>query len=196
MSKATETRFSILQKSFELIYKKGYQATSIDDIIANIHVTKGAFYYHFKSKDEMGLAIINEILIPTMLDDFVTQLGNSENPLDDIYLIIKNLLFENPYLLIQYGCPVSNLVQEMTPWNEEFTKSLSTLIVQWQEVLENSIKTGIEKGLIRKNVNPNQVAYFLVSGYWGIRNFGKIQNNSECYVAYLKELKIYLDNLK
>jgi TetR/AcrR family transcriptional regulator, transcriptional repressor for nem operon len=196
MSKAIETRFSILQKSFELIYTKGYQATSIDDIIATTHVTKGAFYYHFKTKEDMGLAIISEILLPTMLDGFVTQLGNSDNPLDDIYSIIKNLLFENPQLQIQYGCPVSNLVQEMTPWNAEFTKSLSTLIIGWQEVLKNSIKNGIEKGLIKASANPEQVAYFLVSGYWGIRNFGKISNNSECYVVYLKELKIYLENLK
>jgi TetR/AcrR family transcriptional repressor of nem operon len=62
MKKAATTRLTILQKAFELIYVKGYQTTSIDDIIATTQVTKGAFYYHFKNKDEMGLAIINEIL--------------------------------------------------------------------------------------------------------------------------------------
>ena len=63
MKKAEATRLMILQKAFELIYVKGYQTTSIDDIIATTKVTKGAFYYHFKTKDEMGLAIINEIQI-------------------------------------------------------------------------------------------------------------------------------------
>jgi TetR/AcrR family transcriptional repressor of nem operon len=68
MSKAANTRITILQKAFELIYSKGYQTTSIDDIIATTQVTKGAFYYHFKTKDEMGVAIIEEILKPTMLE--------------------------------------------------------------------------------------------------------------------------------
>ena len=62
MKKAEITRLNILQKAFDIIYANGYQTTSIDDIIATTKVTKGAFYYHFKSKDEMGLAIINEIL--------------------------------------------------------------------------------------------------------------------------------------
>jgi len=60
MSKAQDTRMTILRKAFELIYRQGYQATSIDEIIATTAVTKGALFYHFKNKEEMGLAIINE----------------------------------------------------------------------------------------------------------------------------------------
>ena len=196
MSKANETRHSILQKSFELIYTKGYQTTSIDDIIATTNLTKGAFYYHFKTKDEMGLAIINEILVPTMKEGLIAKMENSQNPIEDIYLMMKNLLFENPVLQIQYGCPIGNLTQEMTPWNVEFSGALMTLISEWQDVLQKSINNAIKNGKIRKNVNAEQVAIFIVSGYWGIRNLGKIYNNSDCYVAYLKELKIYLENLR
>ena len=61
MKKAEGTRRNILEKAFELIYERGYQNTSIDDILATTGVTKGAFYYHFQNKDEMGLAIIHEI---------------------------------------------------------------------------------------------------------------------------------------
>jgi hypothetical protein len=43
MKKSAATRLMILQKAFELIYAKGYQTTSIDDIIATTKVTKGAF---------------------------------------------------------------------------------------------------------------------------------------------------------
>jgi len=70
MKKSELTRLHILQKSFELIYAKGYQNASIDDILATTQVTKGAFYYHFKNKDEMGIAIINELLEPILEKDF------------------------------------------------------------------------------------------------------------------------------
>src|SRR5688572_23344155 len=85
MKKAEATRLTILRKALELIYVKGYQTTSIDDIIATTQVTKGAFYYHFKTKDEMGLAIINEILKPTLTSNFIEPLQNEQNPLDAIY---------------------------------------------------------------------------------------------------------------
>jgi AcrR family transcriptional regulator len=92
MKKSAATRLMILQKAFELIYAKGYQTTSIDDIIATTKVTKGAFYYHFKTKDEMGLAIINELLKPQLTAGFIEPLQNNENPLEAIYQLMQHLL--------------------------------------------------------------------------------------------------------
>lgn len=195
MTKASATRHTILEKAFEIIYTKGYQTTSIDEIIATTKVTKGAFYYHFKTKDEMGLAIINEIVKPTMQDAFIKPLQDAINPIEQIYDMTKALLLENPFLKVEYGCPAGNLTQEMTPWNVEFGKALSELILEWQQTIENCIDSGKANGTVREYVNPQQVAYFIMSGYWGIRNFGKVYNSADCYHSYLKELKIYLNNL-
>jgi AcrR family transcriptional regulator len=196
MSKAANTRLTILQKAFELIYSKGYQTTSIDEIIATTQVTKGAFYYHFKTKDEMGVAIIEEILKPTMLGSFIKPIENSENPIEDFYNMISYLLLEDPLLEVKYGCPVGNLTQEMTPWNNQFSLALSELVNQWMMTIEKAIVRAQTLGLVRKEVNGEQVAFFIMSGYWGIRNFGKLQDSNFCYVVYLKEFKSYLNSLK
>jgi len=196
MSKAANTRLTILNKAFELIYSKGYQTTSIDDIIATTQVTKGAFYYHFKTKDEMGVAIIEEILKPTMQESFINPIENSENPLDDFYNMISYLLLKDPFLQVKYGCPVGNLTQEMTPWNNQFSNALLELVNQWKITIEKSVVNAQKSGLIRKDVNGEQVAYFMMSGYWGIRNFGKLQDNNSCYLVYLKEFRNYLNSLK
>jgi AcrR family transcriptional regulator len=195
MTKASITRHTILDKAFEIIYKKGYQTTSIDEIITTTNVTKGAFYYHFKTKDEMGLAIINEILKPTMQDVFIKTLQNAKNPIKEIFEMTKSLLLENPFLKLEYGCPVGNLTQEMTPWNFEFAKALSELILEWQQTIENCILNAKANGTVRINVSPQQVAYFVISSYWGIRNLGKVYNSTDCYNSYLEELKSYLNNL-
>jgi len=196
MKKAEATRLMILQKAFELIYAKGYQATSIDEIIATTQVTKGAFYYHFKTKDEMGLAIINEILKPTLTDSFIKPLRNVENPLDGIYNMMHILLMENEFLKVEYGCPASNFTQEMTPWNTEFNKALNELAQEWTIVIANTIEVGKEKGIIRKDINAKEVTIFVLSGYWGIRNLGKLENSKKVYFTYLKQLKNYLDSLR
>ncbi|PBI85683.1 Transcriptional regulator AcuR [Flavobacterium sp. ACN2] len=196
MSKAANTRLSILHKAFELIYTKGYQTTSIDEIIATTQVTKGAFYYHFKTKDEMGVAIIEEILKPTMQEHFIKPTEASQNPIEDFYNMISYLLFEDPFLQVKYGCPVGNLTQEMTPWNTKFSEALAELVDLWKATIINSIEKGKEAGLIRKDVVGEQVAFFILSGYWGIRNFGKLQNDNSSYLVYLKELNVYLNGLK
>lgn len=196
MKKAAATRLAILQKAFELIYTKGYQTTSIDDIIATMQVTKGAFYYHFKTKDEMGLAIISEILKPTLQSSFIAPLQNHQNPLEAIYELMENLLMKNDFLKVEYGCPASNLTQEMSPWHNAFSRALNDLTQQWIEVMTAAIEQGKQNGYVRDDINPNQATLFIMSGYWGIRNFGKLKNSKDVYLSYLKQLKIYLDSLK
>ncbi|UTW63590.1 TetR/AcrR family transcriptional regulator [bacterium SCSIO 12741] len=196
MKKAEATRKMILQKAFELIYAKGYQTTSIDDIIATTQVTKGAFYYHFKNKDAMGLAIIQEILKPALSGSFKQILDENENPMESIYQLMHMLLLENEFLKAEYGCPASNFTQEMSPWNNKFNTVLSQLNDQWNQSMVDAINRGKEKGFIRLDVNAAQVTRFVISGYWGIRIFGKLEDSKKAYSSYLEELKNYLQGLQ
>ncbi len=196
MKKSEATRLTILQKAFELIYENGYQTTSVDEIIATTQVTKGAFYYHFKTKDEMGLAIIRELMIPNFKNTFIEPFQNSVNPLDTIYNLMYNLLMENESLKVEYGCPASNFTQEMAPWNIDFTKALNELSLQWEKAMVDSIEKGKINGVVKSSVNAKEVAVFTLSGYWGVRNLGKLENSKSVYLVYLKGLKSYFDSLK
>lgn len=195
MKKAVATRLNILQKAFELIYARGYQATSIDEIIATTQVTKGAFFYHFKNKDEMGIAIIEEILKPTLNNSFITPMERDENPLSAIYNLMHYLLTKDKFLKPEYGCPAANFTHEMTPWNTSFSQVLNELTDQWMLVMNRALERGKKQGFVNKDVNTKQVTLFVVSGYWGIRNLGKLGNKSY-YTSYLKELKNYLNTLQ
>ncbi len=196
MKKSQETRLNILQKAFDLIYKNGYQTTSVDEIIATTQVTKGAFYYHFKTKDEMGLAILNELMIPNFKNNFIKSFENDGNPLDTIYNLLHYLLMENEDLKIEYGCPASNFTQEMAPWNVEFTKALNTLSLDWEKTMIDAIEKAKENGIIKTGVSAKEVAVFVMSGYWGVRNLGKLENSKSMYLIYLKGLKSYFETLK
>lgn len=196
MKKAEATRINILEKAFELIYVKGYKTTSIDDIIATTKVTKGAFYYHFKNKDEMGIAIINELMKPSLTKSFMDPLKTDEPPLEAIYNLIHHLLIKDEFLKVEYGCPVANFASEMSPWNADFNAALNEVTEQWTKLMVASIEKGKKNGTVRKDVNAKQVTMFVMSGYWGVRNFGKLENSKAPYMLYLKQLKSYLDTLK
>lgn len=196
MKKSEATRQNILQKAFELIYSHGYQTTSVDEIIATTQVTKGAFYYHFKTKDEMGLAIINERMKPTFKNTFIEPFQSNVNPLDTIYNLMYHLLIENEDLKVEYGCPASNFTQEMAPWNIEFTKALNELSLEWEKAMINAIEKGKENGTIKSEVTAKEVTVFVMSGYWGVRNLGKLENSKGVYLIYLKGLKSYFNSLE
>jgi len=195
MKKSQETRRQILQTAFELIYSKGYQTTSVDEIIARTKVTKGAFYYHFRTKDEMGLAILNELLRPTFTAQFIEPLESSENALESIYHLLYTILMEDSFMTVASGCPASNFTQEMAPWNTEFTGTLNGLSKDWEQAMAEAVEKSKEKGLIRKETDAGELAVFVLSGYWGVRNLGKLENSKEVYQVFLRGLKSYFNSL-
>jgi TetR/AcrR family transcriptional repressor of nem operon len=195
MSKGDTTRFLILKKAFDLIYTHGYQFTSVDNIIEQTHVTKGAFYYHFKTKDVMGLAVVKEVMWPGMREALIKPLMQGGDPLTEIYDMMKGLLLHNPFFKIRYGCPAINLIEEMAPLSKSFHKALHSLMEEWQEAIANVIEKGKASRKVKRGVNAKQVACFISAGYGGVRNMGKLYGEPS-YRIYLKELKQYLGSLR
>jgi len=195
MSKAALTRQTILLKAFELIYQNGFQLTSVDTIIATTNVTKGAFFYHFKTKEEMGLALIQEVIKPAMEEGFVKPLAKATHPAQAIYAMMEHLLLTAPFFQVQYGCPAVNLVSELAATGDDaMSKALYALMNQCLSAVRSSFQRGQAIGSIRSNVDANAVADFVLAGYSGIRNMGKLFG-AGCYLVYLNELKRYLYEL-
>jgi hypothetical protein len=133
---------------------------------------------------------------PALTNSFIEPLQTGENPLDSIYNLMNHLLMENDFLKVEYGCPAANFTQEMTPWNADFSNVLNDISRQWTEMMISVLEEGKKNGLVGTEVNAQQVTLFIISGYWGIRNFGKLENSKGAYLPYLKELKNYLNSLR
>jgi TetR/AcrR family transcriptional regulator, transcriptional repressor for nem operon len=196
MNKASTTRMHILEKSFGLIYQNGYQATSIDKIIETTQVTKGAFYYHFKDKEKMGLAMIKEVVAPRLDRLLISPIKNAGNPLEKIYLTIKKNLIEDTDFDIQYGCPINNLIQEMSPIKESFKSTLQFVIENWKKAIVFELENGKKTGTVNKSMDSNSVAEFIIVSYEGLRGTGKVYQNFKLYESYIKQLKFYLNALR
>ena len=185
----------ILEQSFGLIYKNGYQATSIDKIIETTQVTKGAFYYHFKDKEKMGLAMIKEVVAPRLDKLLIHPLKNAADPLETIYQTIKKNLVEDTDFDIRYGCPINNLIQEMSPIKENFKLTLQAVIETWKNALIDELESGKKMGKVNPAIDSNAVASFIIVSYEGLRGTGKVYQNFKLYESYLSQLKFYLGSL-
>lgn len=195
MKKSEETRLSIMRNSAQLMYVKGYQSTSIDDILSSMHVTKGAFFYHFKNKEEMALAFIKELMYPGMKMMMVEPLNNSTDPIAAINKQMKNILNDQVHFDVRYGCPMVNLIEEMTPLSETFNKVLKMMTLTWINAIADCLKRGQDNGKVRTDVVVMDVAYYIVTAYAGVRNMGKMFG-TKSYRSFLHQFVIYMDTLK
>lgn len=105
------TRDEIVEAADRLFYERGFEHTSFSDIADVVQISRGNFYYHFKSKDEILDAVINLRLANTarMLAEWEKL---EEQPADRIRSFI-NILIANRAKIMLYGCPVGTLCAEL-----------------------------------------------------------------------------------
>jgi AcrR family transcriptional regulator len=105
------TRDHIVEAADHLFYRQGYEHTSFSDIADAVQISRGNFYYHFKTKDEILDAVIDERLACTqqMLDRWEAE---GKDPAERIRSFI-HMLVANRADIKRYGCPVGTLCAEL-----------------------------------------------------------------------------------
>ncbi|MBL1242456.1 MAG: TetR/AcrR family transcriptional regulator [OCS116 cluster bacterium] len=119
------TRAQIIQHADQLFYQQGFENTSFADIAGMVKISRGNFYHHFKSKDEILKAVIELRLANTqnMLDKWQTS---TDNPTKRIECFIK-ILITNWSKIKYYGCPVGTLTSELAKLNHSLQANANEL---------------------------------------------------------------------
>jgi len=192
------TREVLLQAAFEEIHRSGFQAASVDAILARTGVTKGALYYHFPTKTQLGYAVVEEVIRQRILLRWGHELGEGEDP---IAHLIEKLRFEAknrwPLEALRVGCPVNNLANEMSPIDEGFRQRIEQVFQDWRGIIAQMIQQGQKSGQVRADVKPKQVATFFVAAVEGTIGMAKnaqdpklLQDNFTMLQTYLAALRL------
>lgn len=106
------TRAQIIEIADRLFYERGYEHTSFAQIAEVVGISRGNFYYHFKTKDEILDAVIAQRVSRTtaMLEKWEAE---AATPADRIRSFI-GILMMNRAKIVRYGCPVGTLCGELT----------------------------------------------------------------------------------
>jgi TetR/AcrR family transcriptional repressor of nem operon len=126
------TRDLIVEAADQLFYRQGYEHTSFADIADGVGISRGNFYHHFKSKDEILAAVIDLRLANTrkLLEQWERE---GETPADRIRSFI-HILIMNRAKIKSYGCPVGTLCTELAKLehaSQAEANQLFTLFRSW-----------------------------------------------------------------
>ncbi len=135
---AAETRRQIVEAADRLFYEQGFEATSFADIAAAVQLSRGNFYYHFKTKDEILEAVIALRLENTrqMLDAWEAE---GAAPADRIRSFI-NILIMNRAKIMLYGCPVGTLCSELAKLDHGAKGEAAKLFALFRDWLAQQFK--------------------------------------------------------
>ena len=160
-TKGQKTRTHILKESRRLFTIQGFQNTSISEIIAATGVKKGNLYYHFPSKEELGLAVLIDAR-----DEFFSILDDSLKGEDPVLRIINSC--NSIMALMQQtnfvgGCLFGNTALEMTDSNSRFGKIIQEVFSHWTDRIEHELRQAAESGLLTNPIPPDALATAIVA---------------------------------
>jgi len=188
------TRKRLLQAGFREVYRSGFRSASIDTILAATNVTKGALYYHFDGKEDLGYAIVEEIIAKLPQDNWLRPLQRGKNPIDSLIGIVQATSVRPED--VKGGCPLVNLAQEMSPLDEQFRKRLETIFNAWQEGIATALRRGQSEGTVRRDLVPEETAGFLIAMYEGYALLAKNAQDAKVWNVGIRNIVGWLRSLR
>lgn len=190
-----QTRDAILEAAFWEIYRHGFQAASLASILAKTKLTKGALYHHFPAKQDLGLAVVDEVIHQRLEKWLFQPLREAADPIAALREVLRQRGKLSTPEMIALGCPLNNLMQEMSPLNEEFKVHLSAVLKTWQDTLLSAFKRAQKNGQLRKDVDCRAAALFTVSAFEGCVSVSKNLQSAKELRLCLEQLDSYLEYL-
>ncbi len=189
------TREAILDAAFQEIYRNGFQAASLSSILAKTSLTKGALYHHFPTKNDLGLAVIDEVVREGFDAMVFAPLRESAAPFDTLLDIIRRKGEWAEPEGVSLGCPLNNLMQEMSPLDPDFKRRLNGVLAQWQDAVTDALTRAQRQGRVRGAVDCRAAALFIVACWEGCSGVAKNLQSVKDFRLCMLQLEHYVAGL-
>ncbi|APZ43686.1 TetR/AcrR family transcriptional regulator [Acidihalobacter ferrooxydans] len=190
------TRQNLLDAAHREIYVHGFQGASLERILTDTGLSKGALYHHFTTKQALGLAVIEEVIGARLRREWIEPVARAPQPLRMLRELIEHKQQKATGLSIRLGCDLNNLMQEMSPLDETFRNALAQLIQAWRTALQDALERAQAAGEVRADADCARAALFIVAAVEGCTGVSKNQHDVTDYRACLDGVKEYLISLQ
>lgn len=166
-TKEHPTRQRLVEAASQLMHRQGYHATGLQQVLSQCQVPKGSFYFFFRSKEDLGLAVIDHFM------DFWQHsageaLADQARPplarLRGFFAAVHQRLGQGGF---HAGCPVGNLAQEMGDLSPALAGRLCQAIDNMAGVVAGVLEEALERGQLPSGLEPRETAYFIISSWQG-----------------------------
>ena len=191
-AKGEATKNRVVETAKQLFHLQGFSNTSMDDIIKKSGVKKGNLYFYFKSKDELGYAVLNrstEIFMQTH-QRFAAKPGR---PLQKIYGMLDRMEQDLREKNCRGGCLFGNFAIEMSGIHEGFRKRVEKVFDAWTLQLQEVLDSAKQEGELNHSLDTQALAQLLVAAMEGATMLAKNKKDTKAFRNCARSLRALLD---
>jgi TetR/AcrR family transcriptional repressor of nem operon len=163
----SDTRRALVWCGTELLTERGFQVTGIEEVLKRVGVPKGSFYHFFKSKDEFGVAVIQNYV-----DYYARKMdrifdNTSITPLARLKAFVENAKHGMTRFDFRRGCLIGNLGQELASLDNAFRGQLEDVLVSWEIRVTACLEEAVQRGEIASDNDAHALSRFFWIGWEG-----------------------------
>jgi TetR/AcrR family transcriptional repressor of nem operon len=194
-SSQTDTRTKLLDASMSVIRAKGYSATTVDDICHAAGVTKGAFFHHFKSKEDLAVAAAEHWGAVTGGLFASAPYRSLPDPLDRVlaYVDFRKAILQGD--LPEFTCLLGTMVQEAYETHPAIREACDKYISEHAAVVELDIAEAIQKYALHPDWTANSLALYTQAVLQGAFILAKAKHGPAIAASCIDHLRRYLEIL-
>ena len=162
MNTSTHPRDRLINTAATLVHKQGWTATGINQILAEAGIPKGSFYYYFRSKEALGVAVVqnHHAQLKALFERTLENAGLS--PDAAIYELMKSLSLDGTIptddAVFKYGCPIGALVSEIATQSPALLAEANRCLSLYETAWQNLITRGQKEGSIVPTIDPVEIS--------------------------------------
>ena len=190
-----ESKSALLDAALSVFRTKGYTATRVEDICEAAGLTKGSFFHHFKSKDDLALSAIAHWEAMTEGRFAAAPYHKPTDPLDRLigYLKFRGSILTGE--LPDYTCLLGTLVQETYSTHPDIRAACDRGLSRHIAALARDLEAAKKLYAPKARWSAESVGYFIQSVLQGSFVFAKARQNPEVVRENLDHLQRYLQYL-
>ena len=174
MTKGELTRQKIIAQAAPLFNRLGYAGCSMQDIMTATGLEKGGLYRHFASKEELAVEAFRYSL-EKVLGPKLDGLEGVERAVEKLRFFIGH--FVEIHSVIPGGCPVMNTAIDADDGNLVLRELVQEAVQNWKARIVATVKDGIERGEVRTDTEPRQIANVMIATLEGALMISRLEGN-------------------
>ena len=164
--KAEATRQRILEAAGRLFYRHGYHATGLDTIIREAGITKGNFYYYFKSKEALALAVLEWHFELTSRETKALLEQRKLGPLASLFAMLEGIAARQHVQAEEgaiCGCLFGNFTLEMGADSDPVRRKVASIFEHYHKTIAAMLRQARKAGELPDDLDPDSEAHVILS---------------------------------
>lgn len=180
----SNVRDRILNAGLETMYSLGFNGCSVQEITTAAGVPKGSFYNHFKSKEILGVEIVNLYARKIAANSKILSDTSTSTPIERLRGYFQSISKDLADANYERGCLLGNFSAELSQQSNLVCQQVSKVLSEWVEAIAACLLAAQQAGEIRTDIEADLLAAFMANAWEGAVLRSKVDRNGNAIVQF------------